>query len=291
MTDLERRLRNELNEAQFQAVTTTDGPVLVIAGAGSGKTRVPALGMDSFLERVINFYAESEPSATTLIAPTPRQEQGMEQKPKSNYSNELSTPITRPVGLEKARELKCAKCGTLNPPGSSFCCNCGSRLSTIEPIAPREPAPEPPQVGSSKDLPIRVGASWLAPDGNELTVLGFKQNLTSQLKAFNPYVNINPGRGKKHVLATVKVRCLRPTKQVTSISPMFFAIVGSSGRLIDADCISPSPEKPLWTDLVKGGVAEGELVFTVPDKEKDMVLVYKVDPFGIVKHYFLSLPQ
>lgn len=44
----------ELNEEQLAVVTAPDGPVLVIAGAGSGKTRVVTYRVSYLLERGIS---------------------------------------------------------------------------------------------------------------------------------------------------------------------------------------------------------------------------------------------
>ncbi len=49
----ENDLKNELNPEQYEAVMTTDGAILIIAGAGSGKTRVITFRIGHMLEKGI----------------------------------------------------------------------------------------------------------------------------------------------------------------------------------------------------------------------------------------------
>ena len=50
-------LKERLNPAQFQAVTSVKGPILVIAGAGSGKTRVIEYRVLHLVQSGINPHA------------------------------------------------------------------------------------------------------------------------------------------------------------------------------------------------------------------------------------------
>ncbi len=71
-------LKAELNTSQYDAVTTTEGPVLVIAGAGSGKTRVIEYRSLHLIQKDI------EPESILLLTFTRRSAQEMIERASRN---------------------------------------------------------------------------------------------------------------------------------------------------------------------------------------------------------------
>src|SRR6266498_2372274 len=63
--------QQELNPAQYQAVTTLEGPILVIAGAGSGKTRTLVYRLAYLVEQGV------DPGAILLLTFTRKSAQEM----------------------------------------------------------------------------------------------------------------------------------------------------------------------------------------------------------------------
>ena len=61
-----------LNEAQAEAVQSTEGPILILAGAGTGKTRTVIFRIANLLERGVDPRNILAVSYTHLTLPTKR---------------------------------------------------------------------------------------------------------------------------------------------------------------------------------------------------------------------------
>ena len=80
--------KTELNPAQYRAVTTTEGPVLVIAGAGSGKTRTLVYRLAFLVDQGV------DPSRILLLTFTRKASQEM----LTRAADLLQRPLTQVMG-------------------------------------------------------------------------------------------------------------------------------------------------------------------------------------------------
>jgi DNA helicase-2/ATP-dependent DNA helicase PcrA len=81
--EVEFKYRDDLNDSQFEAVSTLEGPVLVIAGAGSGKTRTLVYRLAYMAERGIS------PESVLLLTFTRRAAEEMLRRAASLVSADI----------------------------------------------------------------------------------------------------------------------------------------------------------------------------------------------------------